>query len=79
MFAPAYGIDEEAATGMAAGLLTALFYRQNGSEKYVIEQGRYMSPISPSEIFCQVYAAKSQIMVGGRARNAVNESVLVTI
>lgn len=51
MFAPAYGIAEEAATGMAAGPLAAYLY-QFGYQKssYIFEQGRFMQPPSPSII-----------------------------
>ncbi|GAB3935009.1 PhzF family phenazine biosynthesis protein [Mucilaginibacter myungsuensis] len=49
MFAPAYGINEEAATGMAAGPLACYLFRQ-GLQKssYLIEQGRLMAEPSPS-------------------------------
>lgn len=51
MFAPAYGIEEEAATGMAAGPLACHLFRF-GSRKtaYRIEQGRFMKTPSPSLI-----------------------------
>lgn len=49
MFAPAYGIEEEAATGMAAGPLACYRY-QFGKRKQTcrIEQGRFMRLSSPS-------------------------------
>ncbi|HVF95744.1 MAG TPA: PhzF family phenazine biosynthesis protein [Flavisolibacter sp.] len=49
MFAPAYGIEEEAATGMAAGPLACYLYQfGNRKESYRIEQGNYMRSPSPS-------------------------------
>lgn len=51
MFAPAYGIEEEAATGMAAGPLACyLFMFGKRKEAYRIEQGRLMKTPSPSLI-----------------------------
>jgi len=51
MFAPAYGISEEAATGMAAGPLACYLYHYvNKQSSYLIEQGRLMPKSSPSEI-----------------------------
>jgi PhzF family phenazine biosynthesis protein len=49
MFAPYYGIDEEAATGMAAGPL-ACYLRRSGIEKtdIRIEQGKFMARPSRS-------------------------------
>jgi predicted PhzF superfamily epimerase YddE/YHI9 len=66
MFAPAYGIAEESATGMAAGLLAALLVQEGHEPKLVIEQGRSMKPSSPSLIFCE--AETKRILVGGSAR-----------
>jgi PhzF family phenazine biosynthesis protein len=49
MFAPRFGIDEESATGTAAGPLGAyLISRSPGSMTYRIEQGHFMSSPSPS-------------------------------
>ncbi len=74
MFAPAYGIDEESATGMAAGLLAAILHSGDAPRDLVIEQGRYMKPASPSLIECKVRRAQSTIWVGGSARLAKNQS-----
>jgi PhzF family phenazine biosynthesis protein len=68
MFAPAYGIDEESATGMAAGLLSMHFYNSEKRERFIIEQGRYMLPSSTSLIYCEVEPDKNRILVGGYAR-----------
>jgi PhzF family phenazine biosynthesis protein len=70
MFAPAYGIAEESATGMAAGLLAALLAGQGQvpDGQLTIEQGRHMSPPSPSLLFCRVQPAEKLVLVGGTAR-----------
>jgi PhzF family phenazine biosynthesis protein len=74
MFAPSYGIDEESATGMAAGPL-ACYLRERlglGERLFHIEQGCFMQPASPSVI--QVHldvedGAIRSVMAGGRARS----------
>ena len=73
MFAPHYGIPEEAATGMAAGPLACYLcdLMDVGSSTMLIEQGRFMSPPSPSLISVRLTidnGAISQLMVGGSAR-----------
>ncbi len=52
MFGPFYGIDEESATGMAAGPLAAWLYEMEKIKKsrFRIEQGRFMKTPSPSLI-----------------------------
>ncbi|WP_343559469.1 PhzF family phenazine biosynthesis protein [Kiloniella sp. b19] len=52
MFAPRYAIDEESATGMAAGPLACVLFDQLKIRKsrMVIEQGHFMEPASPSVI-----------------------------
>lgn len=52
MFAPRYGIQEESATGMAAGPLACYLREHVGFDKqeFLLEQGRWMSPPSPSVI-----------------------------
>lgn len=51
MFAPRYGIAEEAATGMAAGPLACLLHRDHGlGPRLRIEQGAWMAPASPSHV-----------------------------
>ena len=76
MFAPRYGIDEESATGMAAGPLACYLYDKLKNEKgqYLIEQGHLMSPPSPSVIAVRLQIAGgaiSRLMAGGKA--AVSE------
>ncbi|HEY1015807.1 MAG TPA: PhzF family phenazine biosynthesis protein [Herpetosiphonaceae bacterium] len=72
MFAPRYGIPEEAATGMAAGPLACYLYDRLGlkQEMIVIEQGHLMAPPSPSELIAELRLEDGLIaglMVGGRA------------
>ncbi|MBP3127758.1 PhzF family phenazine biosynthesis protein [Thalassospira sp. ER-Se-21-Dark] len=52
MFAPRYGITEEAATGMAAGPLACVLHDLLGIKKdtFLIAQGAFMTEPSPSEI-----------------------------
>jgi PhzF family phenazine biosynthesis protein len=52
MFAPRFGISEEAGTGMAAGPLACLLHDRLGvaSSRIRIEQGRYMRPASISRL-----------------------------
>ena len=76
MFAPRYGIDEESATGMAAGPLACYFYDKlkNDKGQYLIEQGHLMSPPSPSVIAVRLRTESgsiSSLMAGGKA--AVSE------
>ena len=73
MFAPAYGIPEESATGMAAGPLACYLYDQLGikQRRLVIEQGWFMSPPSPSEIIVDLAVDEEHIvslMAGGHAK-----------
>ncbi len=82
MFAPRYGIDEEAATGMAAGPLACYLYDKLKSDKgeYLIEQGHLMSPPSPSVIAVRLQTENGSIgslMAGGKA--AVSELRSVAI
>lgn len=68
MFAPAYGIDEESATGMAAGALTAYLHRETGIIHHTIAQGDWMRPASPSRLYAEVRAFSSgdtDIWIGG--------------
>ena len=74
MFAPRYGITEEAATGMAAGPLACFLYETVGIKKQtmLIEQGRLMQPASPSVITVHLRLKDGSIeglMAGGRAKS----------
>lgn len=82
MFAPRYGIDEESATGMAAGPLACYLYDKVKIEKpkFMIEQGYLMSPASSSVITVDLQVKDSSIsslMAGGKA--AVGETRHVEI
>jgi PhzF family phenazine biosynthesis protein len=73
MFAPRYGIPEEAATGMAAGPLAGYLWERCGvhARTLLVEQGRYMSPSSPSRIEVRLEsegAGIRRLFVGGRVR-----------
>jgi len=73
MFAPAAGIPEESATGMAAGMLAAFLHDREGrtEERFVFEQGVFMKPPSPSSLRAELELRDSRITdvwVGGAAR-----------
>ena len=65
MFAPRYGIPEESATRMAAGLLGALLAGAAERAQYRVEQGAFMATPSPSEIVVRV--ERDDVLVGGTA------------
>ena len=72
MFAPYYGIPEESATGMAAGPLACYLYQYLHQKKsiFLIEQGHFMQPPSPSVLTARLHLDQEMItglMVGGRA------------
>jgi PhzF family phenazine biosynthesis protein len=82
MFAPFYGIDEEPATGMAAGPLAAYLwkYAQHKQSAMHIEQGRFMQPASPSLIKVDLNIEEDQISglyAGGGAH--VSDSVILDL
>jgi len=82
MFGPFYGIDEEAATGMAAGPLATFLYAQGllKKEHYLIEQGRFMSNPSPSQIHVHLETEKgdiSRLFVGGDAYISGEKTVTI--
>lgn len=82
MFAPRYGIAEEAATGMAAGPLACYLHHRLGirAPRLHIEQGRFMRPASPSLIQVDLAAegaAIRSVFVGGQASRV--SSLLVEI
>lgn len=71
MFAPRYGILEESGTGMAAGPLGCYLFDilRIKKKSFHIQQGKYMSPPSPSLIFVNLKIEKDTIlslMVGGK-------------
>jgi PhzF family phenazine biosynthesis protein len=73
MFAPAYGIPEESATGMAAGQLAAYLHHNNPQkQQFHIEQGHFMKPASPSLIKVDIKVVDdgtiSSLFAGGNAQ-----------
>jgi PhzF family phenazine biosynthesis protein len=73
MFAPRYGIQEEPATGTAAGPLACYLYDQLNIKKsqMIIEQGRLSPMPSPSELIVELHLEDGRItrlFVGGRAK-----------
>ena len=80
MFAPFYGITEESATGMAAGPLACYLYDKTDNKKstYLIEQGHFMSPASPSVIDVQLMLENEHItglMAGGHASVSATRTI----
>lgn len=80
MFAPRYAIDEEPATGMAAGNLSAyLFDHMNfKQDQIIIEQGYFMDKPSKSEIIVNLTVKDgklNKIMAGGRAKLGVGKTI----
>lgn len=80
MFAPRYAIEEESATGMAAGPLACVLhdYLQTGKDTLLIEQGRFMEPASPSLITVELSVENNKIqtlMAGGHGK--VSESLSI--
>lgn len=73
MFAPRYGINEEAATGMAAGPLACWLHDRLGMSpsRFLLEQGRLMPHPSPSLIDVSLDIGSSgieRLWAGGTAR-----------
>ncbi len=82
MFAPRFGINEESATGMAAGPLACFLYDKLkiGQDEFLIEQGHLMTPASPSLITAKLNLVDNKItklMVGGEA--IVMKSIRINI
>ena len=82
MFAPRYGIEEESATGMAAGPLACVLHDHLNinKETLVIEQGRFMTPASPSLITVELTVENGKIlglMAGGHGK--VSESLTIDV
>jgi len=75
MFAPLYGIDEESATGSAAGPAGCFHHDRLGSPQatLVLRQGHLMTPPSPSRIEVRLNLDDGEVrnlLVGGRAAAA---------
>lgn len=72
MFFPRYGVNEESATGMAAGPMACFLYDKTGikKDKFNIEQGYFMPKPSASKIVVELDIEKGKInslMAGGSA------------
>jgi PhzF family phenazine biosynthesis protein len=72
MFAPYYGIEEEAATGMAAGPLACFLYdREHKKQKqFIMEQGKFMAIPSPNRLHVHLTIEEGkiiQLFAGGDA------------
>jgi predicted PhzF superfamily epimerase YddE/YHI9 len=82
MFAPRYGINEESATGMAAGPLACYLYDKLGINKdtFLIEQGHLMKSPSPSFLTVKLNIQDKKIsalIAGGKAK--VMKSMIISI
>ncbi len=71
MFGPRYNILEEAGTGMAAGPLACYLYDilKIKKDRFLIQQGEYMAPPSPSLIIVDLKTQNNKIqslMAGGK-------------
>ncbi|MEH6578442.1 MAG: PhzF family phenazine biosynthesis protein [Amphritea sp.] len=82
MLAPRYGINEEAATGMAAGPLACYLYSEMAIKKthFNIEQGYLMQPPSPSLINVNLEIKGDDIaslMAGGIAK--LSQQIVIEI
>lgn len=79
MFAPHYGIDEEAATGMAAGPLAALLHdRGDHQTTFAIEQGLFMVRPSPSRLDAELEVTAGvirNVRVSGQAKLVLARTV----
>lgn len=81
MFGPAYGIEEEAATGMAAGPLACWLFDRAGLRRkdFLIRQGACMDPPSPSRIAVELKLEDGRITglyAGGAAKLASTVTVM---
>lgn len=73
MFAPRYAIEEESATGMAAGPLACVLHDHLHIDKdtFQIEQGQFMEPASPSLITVELSVENGDVqslMAGGQGK-----------
>ncbi|WP_290704852.1 PhzF family phenazine biosynthesis protein [Amphritea sp.] len=80
MFAPRYAIEEESATGMAAGPLACVLrdFLDIKKETFQIEQGQFMEPASPSLIRVELAVENGEIqnlMAGGNGKVSKSLSI----
>ncbi|MGK0272511.1 MAG: PhzF family phenazine biosynthesis protein [Cocleimonas sp.] len=80
MIAPRYGIDEEAATGMAAGPLACYLkdHLEMDKNTFYIEQGNFMTPASPSviEVNMEFSEGKIQSLMAGGIGKVTQEKII---
>ena len=84
MFGPRFAIEEESATGMAAGPLACVLYDflNYRNPRIVIEQGAFMRPARPSRIEVELQLEEGRIaalMAGGRAKVRVTRQVSLPV
>ena len=84
MFAPRYGIEEEAATGMAAGPLACYLYDQLEVKKdrFLIQQGKFMEVPSLSLIMVDLEIKEGKIvglMAGGKGISVEKRQIDVIV
>ena len=82
MFAPGYGINEESATGMAAGPLACLLFESGTIQRnsLVIGQGKFMNPASASRISVNLEIEQNKVKAltaGGNAYLASTRSIQI--
>lgn len=73
-FAPALGINEEAATGTSNGALIYLLDREDIISEIIVKQGMYMN--RPSEIIAKV--EEGIVLVGGRGKIVIEGEIYVS-
>lgn len=84
MFAPRYGIEEEAGTGMAAGPLACYLYDKLSIKKnrFLIQQGKFMNEPSVSLIIVDLEVDNDKIvglMAGGKGISMAKKQIEFSI
>jgi len=81
MFFPRYGVNEESATGMAAGPLASYLYDKTDNKKpsYHFEQGYFMPTPSASKIHIKLDLNKGNEIISLMAGGTANVSKQLTI
>lgn len=81
MFAPAYGINEESATGMAAACLATHMFadQQVRKDEILIEQGWHMKGVFPSLLRAQIktspFGNVRSVLIGGRTMHRDQQTI----
>ncbi len=77
-FAPAVGIDEEAATGTSNGALGACLYSKGWKkDKYLVKQGQWMGRESKILAKIEEKDGKLNVWVGGRAVTVLSGEIVI--